>query len=94
MIAAFLKNDDGDFNYPAAMMSVLLFLGIAWDVTHLCKSLTTGRILFGVTHVSRVRWIERKNTSMGFWTAFTIHCFGLLLFCSLIIVICFGLLRN
>jgi GT2 family glycosyltransferase len=94
MIAAFLKKDDGDFNYPAALVSVFFFFLISWDITHLCKALKTDRILFGVTYVSRVRWIERKNNPMGFWTALTIHCLGLLLCCSLIIVICFGLLRN
>jgi hypothetical protein len=94
MIAAFLKNDDGNFNYPAALVSGFFIVLIAWQIIHLCKSLKNGRVLFGVPRISRVKWIERENNPARFWTAFTIHCLGLLLICWLIIVILFGFLRK
>jgi hypothetical protein len=94
MIAAFLKDDDGNFNYPAALVSAFFILLIAWQIIHLCKSLKNGRVLFGLPRISRVRWIERANNPASFWAAFTMHCFGLLLFIWLISVISFGLLRK
>jgi len=93
-MAAFLKNDDRNFNFPAALVSVFIILLIAWEINHLCKSLKNGRVLFGVTRISPVRWIERSNNPARFWAAFTIHCLGLLLCVWLIIVISFGLLRK
>jgi hypothetical protein len=96
MIAAFLKNDDGNFNFPAALVSVFFILLTAWEINHLCKSLKNGRVLFDVprSRISHVRWIERSNNPARFWAVFTIHCFGLLLCVWLIIPISFGLLRK
>jgi hypothetical protein len=45
---AFLKNVDGDFDYPVAMFCVFLIFISSWGLMHLYKSLKTGRILFGI----------------------------------------------
>jgi hypothetical protein len=94
MIAAFLKNDDGNFNCPAALVSGFFIVLIAWQIIHLCKALKNGRVLFGVPRISHVRWIKRADNPARFWATFTFHCFGLLLFFWLLFVISFGLLQQ
>jgi hypothetical protein len=44
MIAAFLNDDDGNFNYPAALVSGFFILLIAWQIIHRCKALKNRRV--------------------------------------------------
>ena len=97
MIAAFLKNVDGDFNYPAAMFSLFLLFCIAGMFLGLYKAFRTGKILFSWTPRTAKTiefYVKREKNRAGFWLVFALYCLGILLFISLIIVMCFGLLRQ
>jgi hypothetical protein len=75
MIAAFLKNDDGDFNYPVAMFSAFLLFVISLTILQLRRALYTGRIWFTYGYMGSSRfWIYREKNPFAFWFVFTICC--------------------
>jgi hypothetical protein len=97
MIATFLKDDDGDFNYPAGMMSLFLLFCISGMVIGLIRAFKAGRILFawGSTFGGSVRfYVERQKNPTGFWAVATLYGLAMMLLFTLIIVICFGFLRK
>ena len=98
MIAAFLKNVDGDFNYPAAAMSLFLLCSIAACVVELRRCVRRDRILFAWSLPpygdSGRFWIERETHPFGFWFVYVLYCLSIIIVASLILVICFGLLRK
>jgi hypothetical protein len=70
MIAAFLKTFDGDFNYPALMLSLFLVFGISGMLWGLWGAIRTGRILFAWGSKyggSGQFFVEQKRNPSGFW---------------------------
>jgi hypothetical protein len=97
MIAAFLKNVDGDFDYPAAMLSLFLLFCITGMFFGLYRAFHTGRILFVWTPRTAKTikfYVEREKNALGFWLMVALYCFCISLQIFMIIAICFGLLRK
>jgi hypothetical protein len=97
MIAAFLKNVDGDFDYPAATLATFMLFCIAGVLIGLYRAFHTGRILFSWTPRTAKTiefYVEREKNALGFWLMVTLYCFGILVFIFLIIGICLGLFRQ
>jgi hypothetical protein len=93
MIAAFLKTDDGDFNYPALLFSLLFLFLIGLNIIQLRKALKSDCIWLVSGHGAHKKFEKGKNPA-GFWITFAMYCLGILLFVSIIVVVCFGLLRK
>ena len=76
MLAAFLRTEDGDFEYgPAfgAALFIVLLCGYAWS---LYRSLETGRIAYHVNARSgsyKICWLERDKRPGWFWFAFVAY---------------------
>ena len=97
MIAAFLKNADGNFDIPALAMSIFLAVMAGGLLLYLPKTLRSGRIHFEWTpRTARTikRDFEREKNPAIFWFLFILYCFCFLLFVTGVAVISFGLLRN
>jgi hypothetical protein len=97
MIAAFLKNADGNFDYPAALFCLFLTLATAGLIRELCRSLRRGSILvsYGLAYGGSGQFlVDRNKNPVRFWFMYVLYCFGVLLFVSLIVALCFGLLRK
>jgi hypothetical protein len=95
IIAFFLKNDDGYFNYPAAMAALFFLFLICWVTLQLYKALKNGSILFGIrSRGIPIKLIRREFHPIQFWGVFAFYCLNILLYIILIIVICFGLMRR
>jgi hypothetical protein len=95
MIAAFLKTDDGDFNYPALLGSLFLASVILYSVLQVRRALCKGDILFTAgSHGARCTKIERAKSPTGFWCVFAIYCVSSLIFSFILIAICFGWFRK
>ena len=97
MIAAFLKTDDGDFDYPAAMMSAFLIFAVAGMAWGLYRAFMTGRILFawGSTFGGSGQfYVEREKNPTGFWVVVALYCLAMPLLCFLTVGICFALFRK
>ena len=97
MIAAFLKNVDGDFDYPAAMFSLFLIFCISGMIIGLYRAFHTGRILFSWTpRTARTIefYVEREKNPSGFWLMVIVYCLCILLFIFFTIGICFGFFRK
>jgi hypothetical protein len=97
MIAAFLRTEDGDFNYPAALCSGFFLFCIFGLVVGLARGIKTGRIL--VSWGSQFRgsgqfYVERANNPSDFWCWVGFYCLAMLLMAAMIVVISFGLLRK
>jgi hypothetical protein len=77
MIAAFLRNQDGDFEYGPAF-GALLFAGLAaLNVWILYGALKRHRIPFGFSGryvQSRTYWFEREKNPGWYWFAFVAYC--------------------
>lgn len=93
MIAAFLKTDNGDFNYPALLVSIAILVVIAFAAVQLRRAIQKGYIWLVDGHGVHKKF-EREANSTGFWFMFALYCLSILLFSSIVIVICFGLLRK
>jgi hypothetical protein len=99
MIAAFLKNADGDFDIPAlaiALPSVLFALYmLCWWIPraiHRRRVLVTsgaGQFVSRRTYV-----IERDKTPGQFWFWIGFYFFGVLLFFTIAFMVSFGLMRE
>jgi hypothetical protein len=97
MIAAFLKNVDGDFDYPTALFSAFLIFAISGTAWGLYRALKTGRILFawGSTFGGSGQfYVEREKNSTGFWVVVALYCLAISLLCFLTVGICFALFRK
>jgi len=97
MIASFLKNVDGDFDYPAASFSLFIVFCIAGIILALYKAFHTGRILFSWTPRTAKTikfYVEREKNPAGFWFLAILYSFCILIFITLIVVMCFGLLKK
>jgi hypothetical protein len=97
MIAAFLKNADVHFDYPVALFSLFFCFCIAGIGLALYRAFHTGRILFSWTPrtaKSTEFYVERERNPAGFWFLAMLYSFCILLFVTLIVVMCFGLLRK
>ncbi|HEY4952534.1 MAG TPA: hypothetical protein VII71_04010 [Verrucomicrobiae bacterium] len=97
MIAAFLKNVDGDFDYPAAMLAAFMLFCIAGMLIGLYRAFHTGRILFSWTPRTAKTiefYVEREKNALRFWLMVTLYCFCISVFIFLIIGIGFGLFRK
>jgi len=97
MIATFLKNGDGDFDYPVALFSLFITFCIVGTILALYRAFHTGRILFSWTPLTAKTiefYVEREKNPAGFWFLAILYSFGILLFITLIVVMCFGLLRK
>jgi|ERR1035437_651194 hypothetical protein len=76
MIAAFLRTEDGDFDYGPAFGAVMFVAMTALFVWILYGALTRGRIPFGFSgrHVqSRTYWFEREKNPGLYWFAFVAY---------------------
>jgi hypothetical protein len=97
MIAAFLKNADGEFDYPVLMLgSFFAFCcwGVAWELRRAWK---TGRIFccFTFEYADPVEfYVQRETNPFKFWLVFALYCLGILLIGLLCFAFCFGLLRK
>jgi hypothetical protein len=97
MLAAFLKNSDGDFDYPAAMLSLFFVFAVSGTLCGFFRAFKTGRILFSWSFKyggSGQFYVDKKGNPSGFWLVFTLYCLGIILLIASIIVVCFGLLRT
>ena len=97
MIAAFLKNADGDFDYPAAMFSAFLIFVISIVAFELYRAFKTGRILFawGFTFGGSGQfYVEREKNPTAFWMVVTLYCLAMPLLCFLTIGICLAIFRK
>jgi hypothetical protein len=97
MIAVFLRNVDGGFDYPVALLSLFIIFWIPGLVLRIYEGIRTGRILSPWsrgTHVTIGIWVEREKNPGGFWFLVAFYSFDILLFVALVVVISFGLLRN
>ena len=97
MTAHFLKNDEGNFDYPALAISLFIAFVIFGMGIGIFRAFKTNRILFawGSTFGGSGQfYIERDKNSLGFWSVFVMYCFCILMFIGLIVSFCFGLLRK
>ena len=97
MIAAFLKNVDGDFDSPAALFCLFFVFCVAGLILSLYRAFRTGRILFSWTPRTAKTiefYVEREKHPARFWFLAVLYSLGILLSITLIVVMCFGLLRK
>jgi hypothetical protein len=97
IIATFLRDSEGDFDYAALLFSLFLAFCISGMVFGLYKAFRTGGILLAWSLYyggsGRV-YIERKKNPGGFWCACCLYCLAILLLGYLTVGVCFGLLRG
>jgi len=98
MIAAFLKNTDGDFDIPALAISLpMVFAGIYLLARTIPKAISTGEIWFGSVNMyypGKGHTFERQKNPGWFWFAVIFYIFGALFFFTIAFVVSFGLMRN
>ena len=73
MFAAFLRTEDGDFDYGPAFGALLLTALACGYVWSLYRAMTRGRIAFGFSGRyarSKTHWFERDKSPGWFWFAF------------------------
>jgi hypothetical protein len=93
MIAAFLKTDDGDFNYPVLLVSLALLVLMAFSVVQIRRAFQRGCIWLADGHGAHQKF-ERDKNPTGFWTMIVIHCMSIPFCGALITILCFGLLKK
>lgn len=95
MIAAILRDPDGDFAYGPAVVSAVFAALIVQYFWILHRALRRGRIPFGIyTKFATSRellWIDRSKNPVGFWSVFAFYCFGLVAFVLMIYALCSGI---
>jgi hypothetical protein len=93
MIAAFLRTDDGDFDYIRLLVSLAFLFLIGFAVVQIRRGFQRGYIWFADGHGVHQKFARDKNPA-GFWTMVAIYFASIPLFGLLIAVLCFGLLRK
>jgi hypothetical protein len=77
IFAEFLKNEDGDFDLPALILSsIMLFGGIYGLFWLLPRFIRTGKTSLTIGLVGRVEEIEREKNPKLFWTLIVIYFLG------------------
>ena len=96
MIAAFLKNADGDFDISALAISLpMLSAAIYILVWMIPKAIQTEQILFVKNRVPTSKYkLERKNNPRWFWFMIGFYFLGALLCFACVIALSFGLLKE
>jgi hypothetical protein len=98
MQISFLRNAEGEFDYPALLICLFLLLCLVGVVLGLARACRTGKILFSwcPDYGDLVEfYVNRKSRPVLFWLLFIIYCcFGVPLLAALFIGICFGLFRK
>jgi len=96
MIASFLRQADGDFDYAACVMSLTLAAGAAGIALQLRRALRTGHIWSTSPEgsSSQDRYVQREMNAVQFWMLFTIYGIGMLLMMALATGIVFGIFRR
>ena len=75
MFASILTTTDGDFDYGAAVGSLIFVVIIGIEVWILLGALQRGRIPFGAGRWgSPICWLEREKRPAGFWLLFSVYC--------------------
>lgn len=80
MFAAFLRTEDGDFDYGPAIGAALFIGLLSLNVWILGRALAQGRIPFGFSGTyfqSRTYWFEREKNPGLYW--FTFIAYSLLI---------------
>jgi len=97
MVAAFLKTVDGDFDYPATMVSAFFLFILVGVFFVLVRAIKTGRIPFSWTprtaHTIEFT-VEREKNPVGFWLLFVVDCLMIPVLAFFIVGFCFGLFRK
>jgi len=95
VIATFLRTPEGEFNYPAALFSLLFGFFIFGGILALIQAFKTGRILVSLAGPRGGNfgkfYVERQKNPFGFWFVVAVYCFGMLVMTSLVIGFCFDL---
>ena len=97
MIAAFLKNADGDFDVPALAASLpMLLIALVVLVWMIPMSIRKRRVLvkFSYTGMGPAHIIERDKNPCKFWFFIAFYIFGALFFLTIGFVFSMGLMRN
>jgi len=98
MIAAFLKADDGGFDYPALMISAFGVVATVGVFFALVRAIRTGQALLILAlprggSLGRIV-IEREKNPIGFWVVVVLYVLGMVLISYLTVGWCFGLSRK
>jgi len=93
MIAAFLRTDDGNFDYPILLVSLGFLFLMGFAVVQIRRAFQRGYVWFADGHGVHQKF-ERDKNPTGFWTMVAIYSASIPLFGLLIAVLCFGLLRK